>query len=1010
MDRPCTTTASSGSLLLIMALLLSAATASAAPIKALTSESARLREARDHSLHGKPAQVIALLGDEALAAAAKVAARPQLRQRNPEENALLAAALTAMGQVKAARAVLATCGRSLACVLSRAELERHFGSRKAAVKLLGPAFKAHPEHIGVRVAFGLALRAIGKAHQARVVLDPVADWYQQPGMKTVAQHIDVARSLAVNGYFKDANTVLAEAAEAAINEAERLAVEAAWGDLFLSKYNFRDADGAFRKVLAINPRHPEAVAGMARVDIDSDHDIGRARKRLDELLAVRPQSAPALVMRAEVALHDEDPRAAVQFVERALAVHPDSAAALHVLAAAYKLSDNKKSFAAAEKRALRSNPNDGKLYLVSATYLEMAHRYREVLILLRQALALDPELWQAHAALGMSYARLADDTQARQHLETAFTNDPYNVRTANVLNVLYDGVLKHMHTLQGEHVDLRVHRRDRKGLERTMLPFLQQSWVDLAKKYQMTPAKPLQVEIFPTTEQFSVRTVGLPRLGAHAVCFGHLITSRSPSEQPFNWKMVLHHEMAHVFHIRASDGRVPRWLTEGIAMMESAWRDPRWHIIAERRAWERLKSGDLAPVANFNLAFSQARSLNAIVEAYYQAMLLVRFLEARWGFDKLRLLVASHRAGKPTAELIKQHYGLAPAELDTLFAAWLAKELRRFELDFRPTPAQVKARLAGEWKASNPDREALRAAMPLLAKGEVEQARRSLESVIVARPARRPNTEAVVSAGHAADPPFVTAEQCTAGFFLMELAVAERNWPAAAPYAKRLVAAPAGRCDGVRQRVVLARAVTDQAAFATMALPHLERAHAIDPRDPALLGMWLKMLAGQHDPDSQRSVARKLIALDPNGVNAPALLAELAWRELAPVHGVTAAATPPTSAKDRKAVRKPAAKPAAALDAARKAQLLADLALAANALEEAAPLTMPTVLFEARLAVARGRPAMALPIYRLAAERAEGAKARQTVWCELAEVATAAKATADQAEAQRRCQAERQGL
>lgn len=982
-----------------------------APIKSLASGGAALREAGDHLVHGKPNQVVALLSDAALLASAKTLGKKKGRKRTAGETSVLVRALLDLGRIKEARAALKRCRKSSLCALEACRLEQRFGRRKTAVKVCGRALKKHPKDVRIQLEMGLALNAIGKTLQGRKLLDPMADWYQQPGLKHVPQIIAVARSLSANGYFKDANTVMAEAAEAAVDEADRLAVEAAWGQLFLSKYNFRDADGAFEKVLAINPRHARAVAGMARIDIDSDHNISRARKRLDELLKVRPNSIPVLVMRAEVALHDEDPSAARTLLKRALAQHPDDAAALHVLAATCKLMDDNKCFAATEKKALRANAHDGEIYVVTARYLEMAHRYREVLQLLRKALARDADLWHAHAALGMSYARIADDKQARKHLETSFTNDPYNVRTANVLNVLYDGVLKHMHLLEGEHVDLRVHRRDRKGLERTVLPFLQESWRGLSKKYAMKPAKPLVVEIFPTTEQFSVRTVGLPRLGAHAVCFGHLITSRSPGERPFNWKMVLHHEMAHVFHIRASDGRVPRWLTEGMAMMESAWRDPRWHIIAERRAWERLKAGKLAPVARFNLAFSQARSIRSIVEAYYQSMLLVRFLDQRWGFDKLRTLVAGYRTGKSTAALIKKHYGMAPADIDRQFAAWLTKKLARFERDFRPTPAQVKARLAGEWKASNPARKALGKAMPLLAKGRRMQARRALESVLINRHRKRPDAAAVAPGGRAADPTFITLEQCTAGYFLMELAVSDGNWPQAAPFARRLVTSLGGRCDGVRQRVVLARAVTDPGAFAKEAMPHLEKAWKIDSRDPALLGMWLKMLDKVGDTDGQRSVARKLIALDPNGVSAPLLLANLAWQELAPTLGLAETAS---SAASRKKLRKKASakskKKKGPPDAARKAALLADLSLAANALEESAPLTRAAVLFEARLAVARGKPAMALPVYRLAAERAKGDAARKTAWCELAKVATKAKATADQAEADRRCKAEQADL
>ncbi len=985
--------------------------AEAKPIKALVAGTPSLREASDHLLHGRPDQVVALIGDTALAVAAKATGGKRSRRRSALEAVVLVEALLTLGRVSEARAALKYCGKDAICALSAGRLERRFGRRKTAVKVLGRALKRHPKNVLIQVEMGLALAAIGKRVPARQLLDPVADWYQAPGMKSVAQTIAAARSLAANGYFKDANNVMGEAAEAAVDEADRLAVEAAWGQLFLSKYNFRDADGAFEKVLAINPRHDAAVAAMARIDIDSDHNIGRARRRLDELLKLRPKSLPALIMRAEVALHDEDAPAAKALVERVLGIHPDDAAALHVLAATCKLMDDAKCFAATEKRALKSNRTDGELYLVTARYLEMAHRYREVLQLLRKALAKDADLWQAHAALGMSYARIADDAQARKHLETAFTNDPYNVRTANVLNVLYDGVLKHMHHLPGEHVDLRVHRRDRKGLERTVLPFLQQSWRELSKKYAMKPAKPLVVEIFPTTEQFSVRTVGLPRLGAHAVCFGHLITSRSPGERPFNWKMVLHHEMAHVFHIRASDGRVPRWLTEGIAMMESAWRDPRWHIIAERRAWERLKAGELAPVARFNLAFSQARSIRTIVEAYYQAMLLVRFLNQKWGFDKLRKLVAGYRKGASTARLIKTHFGVAPADVDRLFKAWLGKKLARFERDFRPTIKQVKSRLAGEWKTPNAARKALRAALPLLAKGRTDMAHRTLESVLIQRPTKRATNSSAPPAARAVDPPFTTLEQCTAGFLLMELSVADRNWPQAAPYARRLVKALDGRCDGVRQRVVLARSVRDKEVFAKQALLHLKAAHNIDPRDPTLLSMWLKMLVKQGDEDAQMAIARKLVALDPNGIAAPRLLAELAWKELAPSVGIVVVRT--SSAKTRKALRKSAKKPARAkgpLDPARKARLLADLGLGATALEETAPLTMASVLFEARLAVARGRPAMALPIYRLAAERAKGDKGRELVWCELARVAARAKATDEQVEADRRCKAELAGL
>ena len=45
-----------------------------------------------------------------------------------------------------------------------------------------------------------------------------------------------------------------------------------------------------------------------------------------------------------------------------------------------------------EKRALKVNPTDGRFYMTAARYLEMAHRYDEVLTLLQKALKKNPNV------------------------------------------------------------------------------------------------------------------------------------------------------------------------------------------------------------------------------------------------------------------------------------------------------------------------------------------------------------------------------------------------------------------------------------------------------------------------------------------------------------------------------------------------------------------------------------------------------------------------------------------
>jgi len=1042
-------------------------------LKDIQRETPKLREGRDYLLHGKPFQTLKVFGldpnqlaakpaskvadksvknvadksvknvadksvknvaDKSVKSAVKRVRAADLVRKLPKkmtaaERSIVARSFARLGRYKAARLVIRSC-KSVDCGLAAARIERLSGSRKSLLKVLGKAQKKHPKSIQLTVELGRALYDVGQKYAARRLLDPIADLYQGGQVKRIADIVAVAESLALNSYFKDANDVIAEANEGATGDAERLLVELRWGLLFLSKYNFRDADLSLEKVLKIDPFHPEATVAMARIDLHSDNDVRKARKRLDKLIARQPRHPAALAMRAEVALRDEEPKQARRFADRALAIRPDDRYALAVAAAVALSADDRKRFAKLEKRALKHDPGDGSLYVKTAHFLELGHRYPEVLKLLKKGITKDPELWAAHAQLGMSYARIADDKNALKHLTTAFNNDPYNVRTANVLNVLYDGVLKHMHVMKGDHVNLRVHRKNRKAFERTVLPFLQDSYEILAKRYKMPAKKPLQVEIFPTTEQFSVRTVGLPRLGAHAVCFGHLITSRSPHEAPFNWKMVLHHEMSHIFHIQASGGRVPRWLTEGVAMMESAWLDPTWHIIAERRAYDRLQAGKLAKIDKFSLAFSQAKSMRAIVDAYYQAMLVARFLDKKWGFDKIRRLIAGHLKGTPTRKLIKKIYGVTPEQIDTAFQAWLATYLKRFDNDFRPTNDTIRHLLKTKWKKSNRLTEALRRALSKLKKGDAGAAFRDL--VLAGFSKLDANKKRIVPPprDRKVSPDMPRGRQACALFYLtMELSLANGDRHLAAVAAEALVGEKGGICDGVVQRLVLARKARMEGK-PKLAVQHFEKAHSIDPRDGSVLSMWLKSTPAK-DAKKRAEIAEKLLEIGPNSVLAPLLLAKTTWKKLAADLGMPAPRDrhrKPEKARSSKAKNPFAMKPAAAAKAGtspaptkqakasktavgglstdERARLTKALKRAAQRLEEVIPTRRASVLYEARAAVVSKRYKWALPIYRETARRSESASERAEAWCELKWVADKAKAKDDAAEAGRRCAAE----
>jgi tetratricopeptide (TPR) repeat protein len=959
------------------------------------------REAGEHLRHGDPAGALRLFSDGD-------------RPWRPDELALQATALLRLGRPNDARRAVQACAQKKdpdpRCVVALCEIERLAGSGPARLAAAMGGLRHMPGHVELTVVAGEQLFDMGKDTQARRLLDTLVDRYEQGEFKAPENLVAVARALQWMRYHKDANRVLSEAAEAVQEEAEAIAVERAYGELFKDKYNWRDADKAFRRVLAVDPWDATAVVGMARIDVASDHDIAKARQRLDALLKRNPQQLEALVARAEIALQDEDWPGARGFLDRAKKVRADWPRLLHVEGAWAKLADDKPAWQAAEKAVKKLNSGDGKLYLEAAIWLEQAHRYREVLELLKLALDREPDLSAAHAALGMGWARIGDDGKALEHLTQAWRGDPFDVRTANQLNVLYDGVLKQMVTLPGPKVDLRVHRRERKALERQLLPFLQKTLADLEERYGMQAEKPLTVEVFPATDQFSVRTVGLPQLGAHAVCFGHLITSRSPGEKPFNWKMVLRHELAHVFHIRMTDGRVPRWLTEGIAMMESAWADPRWQIRMDRRAYERWQRGELAKIDSFNLAFSQAKSMRQIVDAYYQSMLLAEFLSQTHGFDKLKALVAGHVEGAQTADVVRKVLGVAPAEVDRQFEAWLGTRLGRYRSELGVNVADLARELGvpaddGERDDGDPDdNEPAAIAQPATATAvqgpKADSVRGALAGAVFAlRRGDGPHAWTLLNSGVAQfgsrklDGEAERKDLCRLRALLLELAAGKGD--KATAKAQELALAAETGCDSVKTRVLLHELAASD-GDAAGAVGHLRAAWAMDPTDAGLGQLWFDVvgkaaatpnnlwrlaLSPKNDAAEVRAPLLWTLQVEPNDPRPPALLAELAWQTW-------------QASKDE-AVRK------AAKD---------DLLRAAAALEECDPAGRAAVLWEARSAVAKGDDAGALHVYRMAAERGKTPAERKEAWCELADAAARAKRVDEAGEGKRKCEADGLGM
>lgn len=564
-------------------------------------------------------------------------------------------------------------------ILAKLALQR--SDFQGVIMRMRPLLGRAPMNFEARVLLGHAFLSIGQKQQGVKILDEMADFWNDGRVKTGPALMWLGVGLRLTEYFKNASEIFGDAVKADPNLHE---ARIRWAHLFIEKYNFRDSDNLFNEVLKANPKDPQAILGSALVDMRSDRKFIVAKKKLAKLLKDAPKNVPAHNLWALADLHHERPQDAIKRLhDHSLKIAPNNLEALTILGAAYYVADDLKGYRKTETRLRAVNHRYAKFYSEVSVHASRVHRYKEAIKLNETALQLDNEHWRAMANLGMGYSRIGNDRLAKEYLGKAFDGDPFDVRTYNLLEFFYDKKIKEFEWISAGPISIRAHKTEREMIERYVPDLLKEAYGFLVKKYAYKPAAPLNVEIFADKQMFAIRSIGLPNLGAHGICFGHVITARSPSAGNFNWAEVLWHELSHVFHIQLSDSRVPRWFTEGLAVYESTEARPEWRREMDDDMLEYLDGKKLRGVADFNLSFTQAKSFKDILVAYYHAYVVTDFIVKEFGFPKMRKLLVAWGARKTTAQAFKSVLGVTLSAFDKRFFPWLDKRLSYLRKNFR---------------------------------------------------------------------------------------------------------------------------------------------------------------------------------------------------------------------------------------------------------------------------------------------------------------------------------------
>jgi tetratricopeptide (TPR) repeat protein len=472
-----------------------------------------------------------------------------------------------------------------------------------------------------------------------------------------------------------------------------------WGRLMHERFNNTDAANLFKEALEKDPKNAQAYYGLALVSADGFDS--KALEYAGKALELDPKLVEAHELRADLLLEDSDEGKAFAEADEALKISPEALDAMSIHAAIEVLAD--RSPDAWFEKIHQVNPSSGEGYALVAHHLVINRRYEDGIAFYRKAIETDPRLWRAHSQLGINLMRMGQEDEPRKQLEMSYDNGYRNEETVNSLRLLDS--YKNFVTFRDDTTILKLQKQEAELLRPYFDAELRRIMVTYDKKYKMKLPAPVQVEVYPDHEDFAVRTMGMPGLGALGVTFGEVIAMDSPSGRPpgeFHWASTLWHEMSHVYILTATNHRVPRWFTEGLAVHEETEASPEWgdpmppHVVAA------IRDKKLLPVAELDRGFIRPEYPMQVMVSYYQAGRICDYIKSRWGADKLLDMVHSFAQLKPTPEVIRQDLGMEPEEFDKQFLDWLDKDVGKTVANFDKWRASVK-NLAQQAKNKNYD-------------------------------------------------------------------------------------------------------------------------------------------------------------------------------------------------------------------------------------------------------------------------------------------------------------------
>jgi tetratricopeptide (TPR) repeat protein len=533
---------------------------------------------------------------------------------------------------------------------------------------------------------------------------------------------DAARAI---GDVRSANALFQEAIKQYPMDAP---LRVRWGQLFITTHQNDEAVKLFSEALEIDESYAPAKLGLAKVAAGGFEE--KAREWANEVIDQSPDSSvEAYLLLAQTDLEDGKIAEGDAKLDKALEIAEEQelpALEVYALKASADLLRGKTESEWTAK-ALAQNPSYGDAYATLAYFYVITRRYREAIALLQKAVDIEPDLYTAHAELGMNLLRENKVQEAQQHLQIAYRAHPFSKPVVNTLRLIdsFDNFVVNSHLpspdtpapavasgaappAKNPGALLRLHKNEAAVLDPYVRDLTDRAIQTYSKRYGFELKEPVIVELYPDHDDFAVRTSGLPGIGLLGVTFGYLVAMDSPTgraDSDFHWGTTLWHELAHVFTLEATNHLVPRWYSEGVSVYEEWSTGPLKGRHIPLPVFQAIKDDKLLPIADLDRGFIRPQYEAQVIVSYMQAGLICEYIASRWGQEGLEKLLKEYGAGKETREALQSALGISAAQFDEDFAGYVERQLGAVVAQLEPwqeAQQQSHAAFAEEdWQAAS---------------------------------------------------------------------------------------------------------------------------------------------------------------------------------------------------------------------------------------------------------------------------------------------------------------------